>query len=421
MKLRWAYVLPGLPACAAGVIAGTLPPTAYEPITPPLYSIDRFSPTTGSGFRPGAVLVHPGPTVVIPAQNLSLFSPIDELNAISFNRNSIGPSTSLAVLFSVDRTSVGALPPDPLLVTFGFLYNVQNQATRGQEAGDVYMGLLQYTVDGPVVIASSYTNNNTLVRNQGDAGGVGMSLEPATSPDDPVPPPIDDVDAGAIPDETALAGGPPPKFYFCVRQGSPSLPNLPGNNSGADVYVDLNTGTPSGEIVYASFAALGLVAADEIDALIVIDYNNDQSFNPTTDQIIFSLARGSPSLEGRSPADLFTTINTFGDFALYSQAIDLGLQHNDNVDMLEFIECRDILECVQRWAIGINRRVIGDCNCDGVLNNFDIDAFVLALTDPAAYEATYPECNIFEADINGDGRVDNFDIDPFVNRLVNAP
>ncbi|MBL8879030.1 MAG: thrombospondin type 3 repeat-containing protein [Phycisphaerales bacterium] len=63
-------------------------------------------------------------------------------------------------------------------------------------------------------------------------------------------------------------------------------------------------------------------------------------------------------------------------------------------------------------------RVPGDLNCDGVVNNFDIDAFVLALTSPAAYQAQYPNCNINNADCNGDGRVDNFDIDPFVGLLT---
>jgi hypothetical protein len=56
----------------------------------------------------------------------------------------------------------------------------------------------------------------------------------------------------------------------------------------------------------------------------------------------------------------------------------------------------------------------GDLNCDGVVNNFDIDAFVLALSDPPAYESTYPNCDRQAADINADGSVDNFDIDPFV-------
>lgn len=56
----------------------------------------------------------------------------------------------------------------------------------------------------------------------------------------------------------------------------------------------------------------------------------------------------------------------------------------------------------------------GDCNCDGRVNNFDIDAFVLALSDEATYRENYPACSILTADINGDGAVNNFDIDPFV-------
>ncbi|MGE0481486.1 MAG: peptidoglycan DD-metalloendopeptidase family protein [Phycisphaerae bacterium] len=62
----------------------------------------------------------------------------------------------------------------------------------------------------------------------------------------------------------------------------------------------------------------------------------------------------------------------------------------------------------------------GDLNCDGVVNNFDIDPFVLALTDPAAYATAFPNCDIGNADISGDGMVNNFDIDPFVACLTGA-
>jgi hypothetical protein len=62
--------------------------------------------------------------------------------------------------------------------------------------------------------------------------------------------------------------------------------------------------------------------------------------------------------------------------------------------------------------------LLGDMNCDGVINNFDINPFVLALTDPAAYRATYPNCNIMNADVNGDGDINNFDINPFVALLT---
>ncbi len=63
-------------------------------------------------------------------------------------------------------------------------------------------------------------------------------------------------------------------------------------------------------------------------------------------------------------------------------------------------------------------RAIGDMNCDGVVDNGDIDAFVLALTDAAAYRLAYPACDINNGDCNLDGVVDNGDIDAFVAFLT---
>jgi hypothetical protein len=62
--------------------------------------------------------------------------------------------------------------------------------------------------------------------------------------------------------------------------------------------------------------------------------------------------------------------------------------------------------------------VPGDLNCDGLVNAFDIDPFILALTDPVAYAAAYPNCNILNADCNGDSAVNAFDIDPFIALLT---
>jgi len=60
----------------------------------------------------------------------------------------------------------------------------------------------------------------------------------------------------------------------------------------------------------------------------------------------------------------------------------------------------------------------GDANCDGVVNNADIGAFVMALTDPAAYAATYPLCDTLTADIDGNGVVNNADVPAFVDLLL---
>jgi formylglycine-generating enzyme required for sulfatase activity len=69
----------------------------------------------------------------------------------------------------------------------------------------------------------------------------------------------------------------------------------------------------------------------------------------------------------------------------------------------------------------------GDLNCDGAVDVFDIDPFVLALTSAideppfAGYLAAYPDCDPRLADVNGDGLVNVFDIDPFVQLLTGGP
>jgi len=60
----------------------------------------------------------------------------------------------------------------------------------------------------------------------------------------------------------------------------------------------------------------------------------------------------------------------------------------------------------------------GDLNCDGLVDGFDIQPFVLALTDPGGYAAAHPNCDASLADINADSAVDGFDIQPFVELLV---
>lgn len=60
----------------------------------------------------------------------------------------------------------------------------------------------------------------------------------------------------------------------------------------------------------------------------------------------------------------------------------------------------------------------GDLNCDARLDNFDIDPFVLALVQPAAYALAFPGCSPLNGDIDADGAFNNFDIDPFVRLLV---
>lgn len=60
---------------------------------------------------------------------------------------------------------------------------------------------------------------------------------------------------------------------------------------------------------------------------------------------------------------------------------------------------------------------LGDLNCDGSVNGFDVEPFVQALSDPAGYAAAHPNCSANLADISQDGSLNGFDIDGFVGLL----
>ncbi|TWT40460.1 Thermitase [Phycisphaerae bacterium RAS1] len=64
------------------------------------------------------------------------------------------------------------------------------------------------------------------------------------------------------------------------------------------------------------------------------------------------------------------------------------------------------------------RDILGDLNCDARVNVLDINAFVLAIEDAAAYAAAHPFCDRGLADLNGDGMVNVLDIGPFVDSLL---
>jgi ELWxxDGT repeat protein len=67
------------------------------------------------------------------------------------------------------------------------------------------------------------------------------------------------------------------------------------------------------------------------------------------------------------------------------------------------------------------KMLAGDMNCDGRVDNFDIDPFVLALVNPSVYAAQFPNCSPLHGDMDNSGTFTNFDIDPFVNFIVNGP
>ncbi|TWT45464.1 hypothetical protein RAS1_18890 [Phycisphaerae bacterium RAS1] len=61
----------------------------------------------------------------------------------------------------------------------------------------------------------------------------------------------------------------------------------------------------------------------------------------------------------------------------------------------------------------------GDANCDGAVDVLDINDFVQALIDPAAYGAAHPCCDrLCATDVNQDGGVNVLDINAFVQCIL---
>ncbi len=125
------------------------------------------------------------------------------------------------------------------------------------------------------------------------------------------------------------------------------------------------------------------------------------------------VAAGSPCVDSASNADLpADALDLDGDGDVGEPIpIDLAWSRrvrNGEVDI-------GALEASQFAAS------IGDMNCDGIVNNADIDPFVLAITDARAYIAQFADCFLTNGDVNLDGRVDNADVDSFVAIIMDGP
>ncbi len=95
---------------------------------------------------------------------------------------------------------------------------------------------------------------------------------------------------------------------------------------------------------------------------------------------------------------------------------------NVSVDELVFMHHSNMLLAATHgrglFTATIYTPLTGDLNCDGSVDFGDINPFVLALADPAGWQAAYPNCPPENGDINLDGSVDFGDINPFVTLLT---
>lgn len=227
-----ALVVSGL-GCA---LAGAAPPSS--PLDLPEYSLDRASPLVLDGTRRAGDVLERGPLrpwIALDARGLLLFSPSDDIDALSGPHLQFGHTDALSLLFSVDRATVGVSPPDPVFIASGVPYNVRDQAQRGHAAGDTFVAADLFGRAGLLSPEQNARRNNLLGLNNFDEGGSDLVVGPPTHASTWLEPgtPTDRIDALAhLPrdDRGDIAAA-----YFSLTASSRALDHLGG--TGGDVFV----------------------------------------------------------------------------------------------------------------------------------------------------------------------------------------
>lgn len=305
-------------------------------------SIDRASPSLGCGGVPAVTAGHLysqvvptggcdvgglGPLLEVARPAFGL-GPGDNVDALSAHVPWFS-SDEFVFVFSGDRASMG-LPGTPY----------RNQFNRNQAAADLFQTSAVPSISPAVAESMGCVLPVTIAPpalrylNQTDFNFIHTALPGAPW----MAGPIDNIDAVELDDldinNDAIHDV---AVYFSLDPASPSLVT-----SAADIYY-----APAGG-VFSRFSQpyqLGLGDDDNLDALVIWDSWVPGISNPGADFAIFSLAPGSPALNGldgiagtaddHSAADLF--VSDFVGHCVYLTADQLGLLFEDNVDGLDVI------------------------------------------------------------------------------------
>ncbi len=128
------------------------------------------------------------------------------------------------------------------------------------------------------------------------------------------------------------------------------------------------------------------------------------------DWVLSSFGGGLWRLYENNGSGVFTFVRDFTADNNPSCAVLTDIDNDRDLDLVLTDEIADVVNLNQNSGI----TPVGDANCDGTVDFFDIDPFLLALFDPAAYALQFPGCDLTQSDVNGDGGVDFFDIDAFL-------
>lgn len=240
---------------------------------------------------------------------------------------------STIYFWSVDRSTVGASEGGMVLSTGGPCLSsgapVPPQLPDDGAAGDIFVQVWDVGNANPLARA------NLLFMDEGALGLKGM------------PDPIDELDALVIEGDIESNDDALPEedVFLSVDPATAAALGL----SPADIVVLPAGSGPAGRTTYASAAALGLQAEDDVDALCVMEQDSVFGNGGLSEKMALSLAPGSPSLAGPdeafgtaddySPADVFRVgagdpFPGSGIQVPFLTAAFLSLLPTDNLDAL---------------------------------------------------------------------------------------
>ena len=163
---------------------------------------------------------------------------------------------------------------------------------------------------------------------------------------------------------------------------------------------------------------------DDFDATFGVD-----AFDPdiTLNQAVWLGGGGVDALGRHAVAALLNAASAGVDYGMTVEqviaAVQQALAPGGDVE-----GTKDLLESFNEQGCplsgSIPTGVLGDVNCDGVINMFDVDLFAVALAtatdDPpfGEYFSRNSACNPMRADMDQNGVVDLFDVEPFVDLLT---
>lgn len=226
----------------------------------------------------------------------------------------------------------------------------------------------------------------------------------------------------AAPIDAALQAGGGPQFTWLNTQNTPVTPQQAF--SGLELADDGYANASAGATILLTYAA-GVLSNGPGPDLVLLDAGAD-----ITDIYLVSAANNNFSQSAVLAASEDTGVERayyaggagplpFRIMAREFDLTQLGVAPGAAVTQLRIFTEGPACDLL---GVGVLRPAMaGDMNCDGNVNNFDVDPFVLAVIHPQQYRASYPGCPKLNGDINHDGRFDNFDIDPFIACRINNP